>query len=128
VAGKRPIDIKRDAAITLHIGGEDKSAVEELLSTGNGLFVIKKTGVFKIQLADDIDPDRENPKIPNLSQQVLAEGYDNVIVARILLTAKTLFDENNATITPFVAALFAKCIVLTGQLLELDAMTRELFG
>jgi hypothetical protein len=125
MSGKRPIDIKRDAAITLRIGGEDKSAVEEFLSTGHSLYVIKKTGVFKIQLADDIDPDRGNPNIPNLSQQVLAEGHDNEIVARILLTAKTLFDGNNANVTPLVATLFEKCIVLTGYLLELDAMTRE---
>ncbi|MDB6103778.1 MAG: hypothetical protein JWO52_3777 [Gammaproteobacteria bacterium] len=126
MAGKRPIDIKRDAAINLHIGGDDKSAAKEFLSTGDGLYVIKETGIFKIQLADDIDPGRTNPNIPNLSQQVLTEGYNNEIVARVLLTAKSLFDANNATVTPYVATLFENCIVLTRQLLELDAMTREL--
>lgn len=50
----------------------------------------------------------------------MAEGYVNVIVARILLTAKTLFDENNVTVTSFVATLFEKCIVLTGQLRDLN--------
>jgi hypothetical protein len=126
MAGRRPIDLKRDAAITLRVGGEDKSAVEEFLSTGDSLYVIKETGVFKFQSADDIDPGRTNLNIPNLSQQVLAEGYNNEVVARVLLTAKTLFDERNATVKPFVATLFEKCIALTGQLLELDAMTREL--
>jgi hypothetical protein len=126
MAGKRLIDLKRDAAITLQIGGEDKSAAGDFLSTGDVLYVIKETGVFRIQLADDIDPGRTNPNIPNLNQQILAEGNNNEVVARTLLTAKNLFDERNATVTPFVANLFKKCIVLTGQLLELDAMTREL--
>lgn len=123
---KRPIDIQRDAAFTLHIGGDDKSATKEFPSTGDSLYVIKETSVFKIQLADDIDPGRTNPNVPNLSQQVLTAGYENEIVARVLLTAKYLFDENNATVEPFVASLFKNCIALTRQLLELDAMTREL--
>ena len=126
MTGKRPIEIQRDAAITLLVGGDDKSPVKEFLSTGDYLYVIKETGVFRIQLADDIDPHRTNPAIPNLSQQVLAAGDNNEIVARILLTAKYLFDEHNATVKSFVASLFEGCIVLTRQLLELDAMTREL--
>ncbi len=126
MAGKHPIDIQRDAAITLQIGGDDKSAAREFLSTADSLYIIKEIGIFKVQLADDIDPGRTNPNIPNLSQQVLAAGYDNEIVARVLLTAKYLFDERNATVKPFVASLFENCIVLTRQLLELDAMTREL--
>jgi hypothetical protein len=62
----------------------------EFLSTGNSLYVIKEAGVYRIQLADDIDPARANPNIPNLNQQVLAAGHNNEIVARILLTAKYL--------------------------------------
>jgi hypothetical protein len=126
MSGKRPIDIQRDAGITLQVGGDDKSAVKEFLSTADSLYVIKEAGVFRIQLADDIDPGRTNPNVPNLSQQILAAGYSNEIVARVLLTAKYLFDERNATVKPFVASLFETCIVLTRHLLELEAMTREL--
>lgn len=126
MSGKRPIDHQRDAAITLQIGGDDKSQIMEFLSTTEGLYVIKETSVFKIQLADDIDPGRTNPNIPNLSQQVLSAGHSNEIVAQVLLTAKYLFDEHNATVKPFVGYLFESCIVLTRQLLELDSMAREL--
>jgi hypothetical protein len=126
MADRRPIDTQRDAAITLQVGGDDKSPAKEFLSTRNALYVIKESGVFKIRLADDIDPRRTNPDIPNLSQRVLTEGYDNEIVARILLTAKTLFDERNATVNPFVADLLEQGIVLTRQVLELDAMTQAL--
>jgi hypothetical protein len=124
--GKRPIDILRDAAFELRVGGEDESATKEFLSTGEKLYVIKEKSVFKIQLADEIDPDRTNPHIPNLSQQVLSAGYDNETVARVLLTAKFLFDERNAKVEPFTAGLFEHCIDLTRQLLELDGMTRQL--
>lgn len=126
MSGKRAIDRQRDSAITMHIGGDDKSEIQEFLSTGNGLYVIKETGVYKIQLADDIDPERSNPNIPNLNQQVLASGHNNEVVAAILLTAKYLFDEKNATVKPFVASLFESCLGLTRQVLELDALTNAL--
>jgi hypothetical protein len=97
----------------------------EFLSTGNSLYVIKEAGVYRIQLADDIDPARANPNIPNLNQQVLAAGHNNEIVARILLTAKYLWREQ-CDLKPFVASLFENCLILTQQILELDAMTRDL--
>lgn len=124
--GKRPIDIQRDAAVTLQIGGDDKSPVKEFLSTGDALYAIKELSVSRVHLADDIDPGRTNPGIPNLSQQVLTAGYNSEIVAKILLTAKYLFDDHNETVKPFVAHLFESCIFLTRQLLELETMTREL--
>jgi hypothetical protein len=121
---KSSIDRQRESAITLNIGGDDKSEVKEFLSTSDALYVIKETSVFKIQLADDIDPARTNPNIPNLSQQILTQGHDNEIVARILLTAKYLFDEKNATVKPFIADLFKSSLVLTEQILELYEMTQ----
>jgi hypothetical protein len=126
VSKKRPIDIQRDAAISLRIGGDDNSAIKELLSTSKNLYVIKENGIFKIQLADDIDPARTNPNIPTHNQQVLTARYNNEIVARILLTAKYLFDEKNATVDPFVAELFESCLILTKQILELSEMTGKL--
>jgi hypothetical protein len=58
----------------------------------------------------------------------LPAGYENEIVARVLLTAKYLFDEHNANVKPFVSNLLEACIVLTKQLLELDAMSRQFGG
>lgn len=124
---KRPIDRQREAAITLTVGADDdKSAIQEFLSTSHALFIIKGSGVYKIQFADDIDPERTNPSIPNLSQRVLLAGYDNEVVARILLTAKGLFDENNATVKPFVGSLFERSFDLTKHVLELHEMISEL--
>lgn len=120
-SGKRPIDRRRDAAISMKIDGE--SAVRDLLSTGGGLYAITETAVIKIQTADNIDPGRTNVDIPNLSQQVLPAGYDDEIVARILITAMYLFDERNSRVKPFVSNVLETCIELTRQLIELDAMS-----
>jgi len=126
---KRSIDRQRDAAITLTIGDEeDSSPARNFLSTSNALYVIKQKGVFKVQTADNIDPERTNPNIPNLSQKVLSAGEDNEIVARILLTAKCLFDERNATVSPFVGAFFEQNIDLARHILELHEMISALKG
>jgi hypothetical protein len=123
---KRAIDKQRDAAFSMRVGGDDHSGIMHHLSTGNALYVIKEEGVYQVKTADDIDPERLNPHIPHQNQQVLPAGYNHKIVGKILLTAKTLFDKHNATVEPFVAALFENSIVLTRQILELDAMVREL--
>lgn len=124
---QRPIDRQRDGAITLTVGDEeDSSPIISHLSTCNALYVIKQKSVFKVQTADNIDPERINPNIPNLSQRVLSAGNDNEIVARILLTAKCLFDEKNATVRPFIGALFEQSIDLTRHVLALYDMIADL--
>jgi len=124
---KRPIDKQREAAITIIVGDdEDSSPIKDSLSTENVFYTIKEKGVYKVQFADDIDPERTNPNIPNLSQKVLSAGDDNEIVARILLTVKCLFDEKNATVNPFVGDLFEKSIELTRHVLELHEMISSL--
>lgn len=124
---KRPIDRQREAAITLIVGDEeDSSPIRDFLSTANALYTVKENGVYKVQLADDIDPGRTNPNVPNLSQKVLSAGHNNEIVGRILLTAKCLFDEKNATVSPFVGALFEQCIDLTRHALEMHEIISAL--
>jgi len=108
----------------MKIDGE--SAVKDLLSTGVSLYAITETAVIKIQTADNIDPRRTNLDIPNLSQQLLSAGYDDEILARILITAMYLFDERNSNVRPFVSKVLETCIELTRQLIELDAMSSVL--
>lgn len=93
---KRAIDVQRDAAFSMRVGGDDHSGIMHHLSTGNALYIIKEEGVYQLKTADDIDPERLNPHIPHQNQQILPAGYNNEIVGKILLTAKTLFDNHNA--------------------------------
>ena len=90
---KRPIDIQRDSAGHLDVGTpDDESAITDVFSIGGSLYVIKEKGIYQVKLADEIDPKRTNPKVPNTHQRILAYGSDNEIVGHIFLTAKHLFD------------------------------------
>ena len=124
---RRPIDIQREAAITLMVEDEeDPSPVKGFISTSNALYVFKEESIYKVQLADDIDPGRTNYDIPNLNQKILPAGENNEVVARVLLTTKCLFDENNATVSPFVGAFLEQSIYLTKHILELQEMIYNL--
>jgi hypothetical protein len=89
---KRPIDLLRDSAISMEIAGDgDDSAVSEMISLGDTLYIVKGHSIHAVQLADQIDPDRTNIATPNTHQCVLTVGGADPIVARTLLTAHSLF-------------------------------------
>lgn len=53
--------------------------------------MVKERAIYRLLMADDIDPDRENINIPNSVQLTLSAGSDSDLVARTLLTADELF-------------------------------------
>lgn len=90
---KRPIDIQREGAVQIEVNApDDDSAITDIIQIGDSLHAIKQKGIYQIRLADEVDPKRTNPKVPNTYQRVLGYGSENEIVARTLLTAKNLFD------------------------------------
>lgn len=124
---KNTIDRQRESAITLEVGGEDdNSQIREFLSLSHALFTVTDLAVYRVLLADDIDPERTNPNIPNQSQKVIPSGYNDPIVAKILLTAKYLFDKNNATEDLLLDKFFEAVIDLTKHVLELQKMIADL--
>ena len=126
---KSAIDRQRESAITLEVGGkDDNSQIREFLSLSHALFTVTDLAVYRVLLADDIDPERTNPNIPNQSQKIIPSGYNDPIVAKILLTAKYLFDKNNATADPLLDEFFEAAIDLTKHVLELQKMIAELKG
>src|SRR5438876_372279 len=88
---KRPIDAQRDSAGSMDIGTEDEGAITEMISTPEALLIVKERGIYAVQMADQIDPHRTNPVIPNTQQRVLPIGSSNLIVVRTLLTSHALF-------------------------------------
>jgi hypothetical protein len=126
-ARKNPIDRQREGAITLEVGGDDdNSRIREFLSTPNALYTITEQAVYKVLLADDIDPERTNPHIPNQSQKIIPAGYNDETVAKILLTTKYIFDEKNAQVDPRLGEFFEAVIDLTKDALELQRMILDL--
>lgn len=93
--GPRPIDRKRDSAGSIDINPpNDDSPITGMIGVDDQFFVIKERGVYRVTLADEIDPERKNPSIPNTVQRVLGMGSDSELIGKTLLTAQNLFKQN----------------------------------
>jgi hypothetical protein len=63
---KRPIDRKREAGGMMDIGmPNDPGPIKLVFAAGGTFLAIKEKGIYAIKLADEIDPGRTNPDIPN---------------------------------------------------------------
>jgi hypothetical protein len=92
---KRPIDLQREGGAFMNVGSpDDSSPITGMIVIGKKMHVIKATSIYEVRLADDIDPGRTNPSVPNTQQKVLSIGSDAEVVGRILLTANALFKKN----------------------------------
>jgi hypothetical protein len=93
---RRPIDKIRESAGMLEIvDPEDPSGISEMLNISDDrLFVIKDRSVYEILLADNIDPDRTNPHIPNSYRKALNCGLSDEDFSRILMMVNHLCDES----------------------------------
>jgi hypothetical protein len=92
-AAKPPlIDKIKNAAVQMTVGVEgDHSPIKEMIVISDVMHIVKAKGIYRIQLADNVDPDRTNPSIPNTQQRILAFGADCELVRQTLLTAERLF-------------------------------------
>lgn len=88
----RPIDRLRDGAgsLTISTPGDD-TPIREMISTGDRLLVVKDKGIYEVALADQIDPGRTNPTVPNTVQRILPFGAADSWVGAVVLTARQLF-------------------------------------
>jgi hypothetical protein len=85
------IDMKRQSAISLSVESiDDDSPITDMLSVADELYVIKERGIYLLRLADEIDPHRHNPDLPNVIQKIAHVGSDSEVLGRSLLTAMSL--------------------------------------
>ena len=89
-AGRRPIDLLRNSGLVMTVGTDEDGPIVLLIAAERKLYFVKRHAIYAVQLADQIDPERENPNIPNTQQKELSVGSENPDVARILMTAETL--------------------------------------
>ncbi|MCX6747724.1 MAG: hypothetical protein NTW98_02135 [Candidatus Nomurabacteria bacterium] len=77
----------------LQIGEDGDGNVSELIPLEDfGMVVVTRKSVWRIMLADDIDPKRNNVNIPrHVQERLLSYGSDDPVVGRTLLQAKELF-------------------------------------
>jgi len=82
----------------MQIGPDLIGAITGSYLLDDRLLIIRNDSVYSIQMADQIDPGRRNPDIPNLSQRLFDLGSDSEIIRRSLLTSGELFR------TPYLAS------------------------
>ena len=72
---------------------DDKTPITGAVTFAEKLFIVKEKGLYQVQLADDFDPDRTNPKIPDAQKQLLKHGSKSELVCRTFLLASELLKE-----------------------------------
>lgn len=128
----RPIDRLRNSGGVGEIGTMADGAIVAMISTREKLYFVKTHSIYGFQFADRIDPNRQNPNIPNTQQKEFSIGSENSDVSRVLLTADLLlkktalgqtFDVQLGLESAF--ELLRDIVALRGKLIKLEADQRE---
>jgi hypothetical protein len=91
---KRPIDIKRESGGMADIGTKEDGAIKQMIKIGERLIILKEKSIYEFMMADDIDPERTNIKLPNnIHKLIIDQGSESEMVSKIFLTANTLFNK-----------------------------------
>lgn len=85
----------RDGALSMQVGDENDGPMFGMVSVMDAdLYIVKKHAIYRVFLADEVDPERTNSNVPNGYQKIVGQGADSEIVARSFLTANVLFNSN----------------------------------
>jgi len=118
---------KRNAGGSFTVGDpNDMTPISDIFATDENLYVITSKAIYLVQLADNIDPARTNPNLPNSQKKVLNHGSENEIIGRVLLTAKILFDRNHLGPNFSYHAALSNAFELTKLLTEMQDIHAEL--
>lgn len=93
---RRPIDRKRDSSGMADIGTKEDGAIVKMIKIGERLIVLKERSIYEFLMADDVDPERTNIKLPNnIHKLIIDKGSESEMVSRVFLTANTLLNKGN---------------------------------
>jgi hypothetical protein len=91
---KRPIDRKRESGGMADIGTKKDGAIVKMIKIGERLLILKEKSIYEFVMADNIDPERTNIKLPNnIHKQIIDQGSESEIVSKVFLTANALFNK-----------------------------------
>jgi hypothetical protein len=71
----RPIDKVRNSGLSITLPA-DTGGITDMGEINGALHMIGGSAIYRVQLADEIDPERTNIAIPNTHQKVLSYGTD----------------------------------------------------
>jgi hypothetical protein len=89
----RPIDKVRNSAAKMTLP-PDAGGITDMGEIKGALHIIGGSAIYRVQLADEIDPQRTNIAIPDTHQKVLSYGTEFPYVRQTLMTARRLFSNN----------------------------------
>lgn len=125
---KRPIDQLRDSAGSMKVGSEEEGALTGFVQFNGRLLVIKEKAVYEVKMADDIDPERINPDIPNSQQRIFSIGSGDRLLGCTLLTAHELFQPKFLPDWVDCEAAMEATLSATRELVEMDNIRESLTG
>jgi hypothetical protein len=71
---------------------DDRTPVNGMFTLGDGLLIVTEKCTYRMQLADQIEPDRKNPDLPhNIQQKIFDHGTKSELLCNTLLLAKVMF-------------------------------------
>jgi hypothetical protein len=84
---------QRDAAGRFEINNpDDGTPIKEMFALGGALLFITEKCTYRMQVADQIDPERKNPALPhNVTQKIFDHGISSEILCNTLLLARVMF-------------------------------------
>jgi hypothetical protein len=89
----RSIDKVRNSGGTMTLP-PDTGGITGMGEINGSLHMLGENSIYRVQLADEIDPQRTNIAIPNTHQKVLSYGTEFPYVRQTLVTARRLFSNN----------------------------------
>jgi hypothetical protein len=90
----------RDAAGQFQLNNPgDGTPIKEMFTLGDALLLITEKCTYRMQVADQIDPERTNPALPhNVTQKIFDHGAGSEVLCNTLLLAKVMFRKEMLTI------------------------------
>jgi hypothetical protein len=71
---------------------DDGTPIKKMFALNDSLLLISEKCTYRIQVADQIDPDRKNPALPpNFQQKLFDYGTNSELLCRTLLQAQVMF-------------------------------------
>lgn len=89
---KRPIDKVRDSGGMFTLP-PDVGGIQEMCEIQGSLHMLGTKAIYRVKLADEIDPERTNISLPNAHQLVLPYGTELPYVRQTLMQARRLFKD-----------------------------------
>lgn len=122
---RQPPILARDSGGAFSINNpDDGTPIREMFELGGGLLIISEQCTYRIQVADQIDPDRLNPSLPhNFQQKLFDHGVKSELLCRTLLQAKKMFRKEFQTIDVEKAMQFS--LDAFGDLVSMDEISQR---